>query len=101
MRRVGAYSECSSLGILLQPIGDSDDPTGQQPDIEAQLAGELVHPFFFSGEKVEQQRRQAAQLQVSRDKAITGAEPAAAAAVNEEHQPRSSRHECEHAFEHH
>lgn len=63
-----------------------DEAPRQQRNVEPQLPRDVVDSFFFAGQQVEQQRTDPLVAQTPCDEVISGAQPAAAAAMGEEHQ---------------
>ena len=87
-RGAGAGAEVADGGprrarLGAQPSGHLDQAAGEQADVEH--VGPV--PFLLGGEQVEQQRAQAGILQNAGDMLVARAVPAAAAAVDEHHNP--------------
>src|SRR5438105_6822570 len=78
------------LGLIADPIGCIHEASGQQFDIEAEMAGSHVRLFLLGREQIEEQRSQTGLAQPSGDLLVARAVPAAPAPVREEHNPLRS-----------
>src|SRR5207248_747057 len=79
-----ADRKSSGLLVVRQPLHCSGETVREQPDVEAQVAGEPLRLFFVRRQQVHQQRGETPLLQRLGNEAIAPAEAAAAAAVSEE-----------------
>src|SRR6266446_1136061 len=90
-RRAGASAgaeisdtELPRLRRLGEPIGDADEPLGEQLDVEAQLCRLQIDHLFLRGQEVDQQGRELCVVEQLRHLAVARAEAAAATAVSEQ-----------------
>src|SRR6202022_837439 len=67
-----------------EPIGDADEPLGEQLDLEAQLCRLQIDHLFLRGQEVDQQGRELYVVEQLRHLAVARAEAAAATAVSEQ-----------------
>ena len=67
-------------------LGNGDEPTREQSDIETQVSGISVGDLFFGREKIEEQRSHSGIAQNFRDSLIARTTPAASATMREKHQ---------------
>src|SRR5206468_6369239 len=81
------------------PVDGTDETLGEQPDVEAQLPRAGVDRLLLGGEQIDEERPQAALLQLLGDEAVPRAVAAGAAPVREEHHALSLRGERERALE--
>jgi hypothetical protein len=84
----------------LQPVGRRDEPLRQQFDVEAQMARALIDGFFVGRQQIRKQRAKAGLVQLPCHVAVARAEPAAAASMREQHQPRGAGREAQVAVQH-
>src|SRR5207245_4442239 len=77
--------EPARLRALAEPVGDLDEALGQQADVEAQAGRPDVGHLLLRREEVDEQRREPRLVEQLRHVTVARAEPAAAAAVGEQH----------------
>src|ERR1035441_5026487 len=87
-RGTGARSEIAELKSLqlwlrLRPLSGRDQSSGQEWNIEAQLARQEFAFFFFRREQIKQQCRTSCCVESFRNVSVAWAQSAAAAAVSE------------------
>src|SRR4030095_7431926 len=68
-----------------EPINRAGETSGQQPDVEAALAGRAIPLALLRGQEVEEHRREAGVRQVASNLLVSGRQPAAPRAVGEYH----------------
>lgn len=90
-----SQSQLVQMGLPQNPVRDGYQALAEQRDVETQLRGLHIHDFFLFGEKVDQDGSHRAFIEHIRHMAVSGASPAAAAAVSKDDQasgPRRQRH---------
>lgn len=71
----------------LRPLRCECHTTAEQIDIESMLSCVDINGFFLAGQKIEKECRESTIIEELGNSAVAAAEPAAATAVREHHQP--------------